>query len=185
LFIDADERVTPSLAHEIQTAIREQPNVVGWWIPRHNYIFGKVVLHTGWYPDYQLRLIRPDRGRWDPVREVHELALLDGPTGHLQSVLIHHNYDSLRQFLAKQNKYTLYDAEILFREGQRPKAWSPVSMPVRHFKWRFVDLAGYRDGWLGFCLSLLMSYYEGRKYLLLARLWHTDREHRSDPEDRL
>jgi glycosyltransferase involved in cell wall biosynthesis len=183
LFVDADERVPPALAQEIRTVIREQPDVVGWWIPRHNYIFGKVILHTGWYPDYQLRLVRPNRGRWDPGREVHELAVLDGPAGHLQNVLIHYNYDSLQQFHAKQTKYTAYDAEILFKRGQRAKVWSPISMPIRHFKWRYVDLAGYRDGWHGLWLSLLMSYYEGLKYMVLADLWRTRQGHRSSPED--
>ncbi len=56
-------------------------------------------------------------------------------------------------------------------------------MPVRHFKWRFVDLAGYRDGFHGFLLSVLMSYYEGQKYALLNRLWRT-RERRSPDAQR-
>ena len=170
-FVDADERATPQLAQEIRKVIVDQPDVVAWWVPRHNYIFGKLIMHTGWYPDYQFRLLRPERARWDPTREVHELAIVDGPERYLQNVLIHHNYDSLRQFIAKQEKYTDYDAQILLNEGQRPRLWSPISMPLRHFKWRFVDLEGYRDGLHGLCLSLLMSYYEGQKYARLARLW--------------
>lgn len=170
-FVDADERATPELAQEVRQVLAEQPDVVGWWVPRHNYILGKVILHTGWYPDHQLRLLRPDRSRWDPEREVHELPILDGAAGYLHNVLIHYNYDTLRQFIAKQTKYTDIDARILYEAGERPKPWSVVSMPIRHFKWRFVDLKGYRDGWHGLWLSLLMSYYEGVKYMRLARLW--------------
>jgi glycosyltransferase involved in cell wall biosynthesis len=170
LFVDADERVTPELAGEVRAALVEQPEVVGWWIPRHNYIFGRLTLHTGWYPDYQLRLLRMDRSRWDPEREVHELAILSGPDGHLENTLIHYNYDSLRLFIAKQNKYVEIDAGILDRAGERVKPWSPFWMPLRHFKWRFIDLEGYRDGLHGLWLSLLMSVYEGKKYARLARL---------------
>jgi len=170
LFVDADERVTPELAAEVRAAIVRQPEVVGWWIPRHNYIFGQLTLHTGWYPDYQLRLLRMDCSRWDPEREVHELAILDGPDGHLENVMIHYNYDSLRLFIAKQNRYVEIDAGILDRAGERVKPWSPFWMPLRHFKWRFVDLEGYRDGLHGLWLSVLMSYYEGKKYARLARL---------------
>jgi len=170
-FVDADERATPELAQEVRRVIVEQPDVVGWWVPRHNTIFGKVILHTGWYPDHQLRLLRSDGSRWDPKREVHELPILDGAEGYLQNVLIHYNYDSLGQFVAKQRKYTDIDARILYDAGERPKPWSAISMPIRHFKWRFVDLEGYRDGLHGLWLSLLMSYYEGKKYERLARLW--------------
>jgi len=177
LFVDADERVTPQLAQEIREAIIAQPDVVGWWIPRHNYIFGRLTLHAGWYPDYQMRLLRPAHARWDPQREVHELAILDGPDGRLRNVLLHDNYDSLWQFIATQDRYTHIDAEVLFRQGVRPKAWSMLSMPVRHFKWRFLELQGYRDGLHGLLLSALMSYYEGLKYARLARLWRHAVDH--------
>lgn len=170
-FVDADERATPELAQEVRRVLAEQPDIVGWWVPRYNYILGKVILHTGWYPDHQLRLLRLDRSRWDPEREVHELPILDGAAGYLHNVLIHYNYDTLRQFIAKQARYTDIDARILYEAGERPKPWSAISMPLRHFKWRFVDLKGYRDGWHGLWLSLLMSYYEGAKYVRLARLW--------------
>jgi (heptosyl)LPS beta-1,4-glucosyltransferase len=175
LFLDADERATPKLAEEVRRVLVEQPDIVGWWIPRHNYIFGKLTLHTGWYPDYQLRLLRSARARWDPTREVHELAILDGPAGYLQNVMIHYNYESLRQFVRKQETYTDYDAEILLQTGQKPKFWSPFTMPLRHFKWRFFDLQGYQDGMHGLGLSLLMSYYEAQKYVRFARLWRRRR----------
>jgi glycosyltransferase involved in cell wall biosynthesis len=174
-FVDADERATPGLAQEVRQVIVEQPETVGWWVPRHNYIFGNLTLHAGWFPDHQLRLLRPDRSRWDPRREVHELAILDGAEGYLQHALVHYNYDTLRQFVDKQGKYTGIDAQVLFDAGEQPKPWSPISMPIRHFKWRFWDLEGYQDGLHGLWLSLLMSYYEGIKYTRLARLWREAR----------
>ena len=42
----------------------------------HNYIAGQRVRHGGFYPDYQLRLLRRDRARYDPARPVHEVVLL-------------------------------------------------------------------------------------------------------------
>jgi glycosyltransferase involved in cell wall biosynthesis len=170
LFVDADERVTPELADEIRGRLSQEREEVGWWIPRHNYIFGRLTLHAGWYPDYQLRLLRMDRSRWDLTREVHELAILDGPAGQMEHVLIHYNYDSLRQFVVKQERYVEFDARILLNSGERVKLWSPFSMPLRHLKWRFIDLEGYRDGLHGLWLSVLMSYYEGKKYARLAQL---------------
>jgi hypothetical protein len=170
LFVDADERVTSELAVEIRQVIARD-DVDGWWIPRHNYIFGAIVTHAGWYPDYQMRLLRRAKARYDPSREVHELVMLDGQEGHLENVLIHYNYNTLRHFIVKQEKYTDYDARILFDEGVRPKLHNYFLQPLRQFRWRYLELAGYRAGWRGLLLSLLMAYYNLSMYLRLRELW--------------
>src|SRR5258706_8707715 len=99
LFVDADERVTPALRDEIQTVV-ERPEP-GWWIPRDNYIFGRLTRHAGWYPDYQLRLLRPALAHYDSQRPVHELIILDSPLkpGHLTAPLIHLNYETAAEFV--------------------------------------------------------------------------------------
>jgi (heptosyl)LPS beta-1,4-glucosyltransferase len=170
LFVDGDERATPELAVEIRQAITRD-DVDGWWIPRHNYIFGAIVPHAGWYPDYQMRLLRRAKARYDPTREVHELVMLDGQEGYLENVLIHYNYDTLRQFIAKQEKYTDYDAKILFDQGVRPRPQNYILQPLRQFKWRYFELTGYEAGWRGLLLSLLMAYYNFSMYLRLRKLW--------------
>ncbi len=74
-------------------------------MPRHNYIAGQRVRFGGFYPDYQLRLLRRGRARYDPARPVHEVVMLDGAAGHLRNVLVHYNYDDWPQFHAKQRRY--------------------------------------------------------------------------------
>jgi len=170
LFVDADERVTPELAAEIQALVAEDPQEVLWWIPRHNYIFGRLTKSAGWYPDYQPRLLRPRYVRWE--RPVHEVAIADGPEGYLEHPLIHYNYDDVADFKARQERYNEYDARILFQEGLRPRFYTPYTQFLRHFWWRFVTLRGLKEGFHGFRLSILMAYYELEKYRHLARLWH-------------
>jgi hypothetical protein len=173
LFVDADERIPPELAAEIQQTL-QNPMHAGYWIPRHNYIFGKLTRHTGWYPDYQMRLLRRDAAHYDPNRKVHELVMLsEGEAGYLKTPLIHYNYESVTQFHETQRRYVAYDAQILFDEGIRPKVYTPYLQPFRHFKWRFVDLKGYRDGLHGLRLSVLMAWYEFRKYRLLKQMRKT------------
>ena len=167
-FVDADERATPELAAEVRRVVAERPEV-GWWVPRHNYIFGRLTLGCGWYPDYQMRLVRRGCAYWE--RPVHEVAVVDGPEGYLQHPLIHYNYDDLADFVARQEKYTDYDAGILYRQGARPRVYTPYMQAGRQFWWRFVTLRGYRDGLHGLRLSLLMAYYEAMKYRRAARLW--------------
>ena len=167
--MDADERVSPGLAAEIQEAIG-QPEIAGWQIPRHNYLFGVLTQGAGWYPDYQTRLLRVGSARYDPSRYAHETVLLDGALGTLKEPFIHYNYKDLAQFRAKQNKYVRYDAQMLYEQGIKPKPYTYLTQPLRHFWWRFVTLKGYRDGWHGLRLSALMAWYEARKYWVLRRL---------------
>lgn len=171
LFVDADERGTPALAEEVRRVIAGRPES-GWYVPRHNYIFGRLTLGAGWFPDYQFRLLRHGRARY--LRPVHEIGSVDGVTGHLQSPLIHHNYRDPAHFHGKQRFYVEHDAGILVDQGVRPKAHNYVLQPLRQFWWRFVTLKGYRDGLHGLRLSLYMAYYEWRKYRRLAELWRGD-----------
>lgn len=169
LFVDADERVTPALAAEITEELRA-PKADGYWIPRHNYIFGRLTLGAGWFPDYQMRLLRRARARYDPARPVHELVILDGVEGRLKNVLIHYNYETVAQFRQKQARYVDYDAGILLEKGVRPRPYTYLTQPLRHFWWRFVTLRGYADGLHGLRLSALMAWYEFRKYARLGAL---------------
>jgi hypothetical protein len=157
-FVDADERGTPGLQTEVRRVIRDETKV-GWWVPRRNYIWGRWIRHAGWYPDYQLRLLRRGHARYDPQREVHELVILDGLEGHLQNPLIHYNYTSVGQFLRKQDYYATYEAQILMQRGIHPRPHSLVLQPLREFWRRYITLEGYKDGGHGLLLSLLMGYY--------------------------
>ncbi len=159
-FVDADERIPPELAAEVRRVIVERPEV-GWWVPRHNYIAGRRVRHGGFYPDYQLRLLRRGHARYDPARPVHEVVLLDGPAGHLENVMIHYNYDTWAQFHAKQRRYARLEGQALRQRGIKPWPHKFIRYPWREFWRRYVTLEGYRDGWLGLKLAVLLGYYYG------------------------
>lgn len=165
LFVDADERIPEALRDEIRSVLARPE--AGWWIPRHNYLFGRLTKHTGWYPDYQLRLLRREKARYDPTRPVHELVLLDGVAGHLTQPMVHLNYETVGEFVKKQTYYAAYDADRLALEGVRAKPHHLLSQPLRHFWWRFVTLQGWRDGFHGLRLSVLMARFEFEKYRLL------------------
>jgi len=172
-FVDADERGTDELGAEVRQVIGERREA-GWYVPRQNYIFGRLTTGAGWYPDYQFRLLRLGRARYE--RPVHEIAVVDGRNGYLKNPLIHFNYDDSAHFHDKQRKYVEYDAAILKQQGIRPKAYTPYSQALRHFWWRFSMLKGARDGVHGLRLSLYLAYYEWLKYRRLADLWRAGKE---------
>ncbi|PJF20921.1 MAG: hypothetical protein CUN56_13720, partial [Phototrophicales bacterium] len=103
LFVDADERIPPELAAEIRRVI-DQPQYDAWRIPRHNYIFGKLTRATGWYPDYQTRLLRIGAAYYDPERKVHEVVVLargERALGTLTEHITHYNYKDAAHFAVK------------------------------------------------------------------------------------
>ncbi len=69
-----------------------------------------------------------------------------------------------------QRRYTAYDARILYDQGYRPRPHQYLTLPLRHFWWRFVTLRGWRDGLHGLRLSALMAWYELRKLQQVAAL---------------
>jgi hypothetical protein len=168
-FVDADERATPELAAEIRQVIAERSEV-GWAVPRHNFIVGLQARYGGFYPDYQMRLLRVGRARYDPGRPVHEVVLLDGAEGRLANHLLHYNYDTWQQFHEKQRRYAAFEARILAERGIRPRPHNFILQPWREFRRRYVTLQGYRDGIHGLKLCLLLAYYYGfYPYWVLAR----------------
>jgi glycosyltransferase involved in cell wall biosynthesis len=169
LFVDADERVSPALRQEVVARVSTPGECVGFWVPRHNVLMGRVVRHAGWWPDYQLRLLQQGHGRYDPRRVVHEVPLLDGPVGYLSEPLVHFNYRSLAEFFAKQERYTRLEARRwLATYRRRPRRRSLVGQPVREFWRRYVTLEGYREGGPGLVLCLSLAWYAG-KAVWLAR----------------
>lgn len=158
-FIDADERCSPGVHHEVARRLEETPAIAGYWVPRRNIIFGREVHHAGWYPDYQMRLFRRSAGHYDPSRPVHELLLLNGPSDRLHTPLLHYNYRSVREFIVKQWNYAKLDAHQL-AQGGSPRLRALAGRPFREFWRRYWQLAGWRDGSLGFALSLFMAWYQ-------------------------
>ncbi|HEX9989666.1 MAG TPA: glycosyltransferase family 2 protein [Chloroflexia bacterium] len=169
-FIDADERCTPRLAQEIRQAIRNS-EYAAYRVPRRNILFGHEVRHTGWSPDYQIRLLERQRCRYDESREVHELPQVDGKIGTLSTRLVHYNYATWRQFVSKQRAYAVLEARALYAAGRRARPRSFIGQPFREFKCRFIEYKGFKDGLLGFILSAAMGLYaaETQRQLLLLQ----------------
>jgi (heptosyl)LPS beta-1,4-glucosyltransferase len=195
LFLDADERVTPELCHEIRSVLSQDKETgrqgdkeiasetnslspllpvslspVGYWIPRYNQFFGKTLRGGGWYPDHQLRLLRRTRARYDEARLVHEFADLEGAAGYLTHHLLHLNIERLDELWRKQTSYALQEAQTLHLAGRRARWRNFASSPLREFRRRYLALGGYRDGALGLLLCATLAYFEWLKLVHLKGL---------------
>jgi glycosyltransferase involved in cell wall biosynthesis len=156
LFVDADERVSAGLAAEVRAATAAD-DAVAYWIPRRNYIWGGWVRGGGWWPDAQLRLFRRGRATFPVDQAVHEVPRIDGRVGTLTCALVHYNYESVGQFLAKQRRYARLDADRRLAAGEAPRPKRLLSAPLREAHRRLVAERGYVDGWRGLLLALLTA----------------------------
>jgi glycosyltransferase involved in cell wall biosynthesis len=170
LFLDADERVTPALHAEIRALLEDAPLAVGYAIPRWNRFFGTIVRGGGWYPDHQVRLLLRSAARYDEQRLVHELVQLDGPQGTLREHLLHENIERLDEFGQKQSRYAYAEALTLYRAGTLVRWRNLVGAPAREFRWRYVQLGGWRDGALGLFLCAALAWFALIRVLMLRSL---------------
>ncbi len=191
LSLDADERVTPQLREEIGNLSRltldsaaagkfeiGNSNVVGYWIPRKNIIFGKWMQHTGWYPDYQLRLFKKEIGKF-PEEHVHEMVHVEGETEHLHEPLLHYNFETIDQFLRKHlTIYSTNEAEQIIKNGYSFHYLDAIRFPLKEFLSRFFAREGYKDGLHGLIISMLMGFYH---FVIFIKIWEKQgfKEHES------
>ena len=168
LSLDSDEEIPPPLADEIRAVVRDGSTIDGYWLPRKNIIFGKWIRHGLWWPDKQLRLFRRGRGSF-PCRHVHEYLHVEGATGDLTQPFIHHNYDSIAQFIRKmESVYTESEVNKLTAMKYTVYWFDALRFPISDFVKIYFAQEGYKDGLHGLVLSLLQSFYS---FIVFAKMW--------------
>jgi glycosyltransferase involved in cell wall biosynthesis len=170
LSLDADERVSSELRSEIQSAIANPGDAVAFRVPRSSSYCGRIMRHSGWWPDYVTRLFKRGCARFsdDPV---HERLIVEGTTATLRQPLLHEAFRDLEQVLQKLNGYSSAGAVMLLQRGRK----ATLASAVGHGLWTFIRTyflhAGFLDGREGFMLAVSNAegtYYRYLKAMLLA-----------------
>lgn len=169
--VDSDEWVTPGLRAEIERTLASADVKAGYAVPRCSSFCGRIMRHSGWWPDYVLRLFRRDAGRFTNDH-THERLLVEGRVGRLREPLMHEAIVDLDQMLGKMNSYSTASAHMKLEAGSR----ATLVTAILHGAWTFfrtyVLRLGFLDGREGFMLAVANaegSYYRYVKLMLLAR----------------
>jgi len=168
LNVDADERITPELKDEMQRAVEDGAKA-GWFVARKNYFGARWIKHCGWYPDYNLRLYRKDKGSFNEPG-VHEAVTVDGPTGRLKNPLVHRTYRDITDYFARMQRYSTLAAEELKSKGKRAGVAGILLRPCFTFLKMYVLKLGFLDGATGLTLSMLYACYTFAKYAKLREM---------------
>jgi glycosyltransferase involved in cell wall biosynthesis len=170
LSIDADERVTPELAQAIKAAMAEG-SADGYELPRISSFCGRPMGHSGWFPDYVLRLFRRGKARFDDAL-VHERVICDGTVKRLDKPLIHHPVLKLEDALSRMDRYSTAGAATLIASGRRVSFFTGIAHGAFAFFKTYLLRLGFLDGAEGFLLAIANaegSYYRYMKAWVAQR----------------
>ena len=170
LSIDADERVTPALAAAIRAAIATG-DADAFEFPRLSNFCGRPIRHSGWYPDYVLRLFRRGKAAFDDVI-VHERVICDGVVRRLRPPLLHDAMPRLEDALLRIDRYSTAKAQMIVASGRKVSFLTGISHGLISFLRAYVLRAGFLDGAEGFLLAVVTaetSYYPYMKAWLAMR----------------
>ena len=170
LSLDADERVSEKLAGEIKRAMAEGV-ADGYEMPRLSTFCGRPMRHSGWYPDYVLRLFRRERARFSDDL-VHERVICDGVVRRLAQPLTHHPVERLEDSLSRMDRYSTARADMIVSSGRRVSFFTGILRGWWTFIQTYFIRLGFLDGREGFLLAVANAegtYYRYMKAWLKER----------------
>ena len=156
--LDSDEVITDELKNEIIDTLKE-PKFMAYNVARLNFFFGKAIKNMGLYPDYTVRLFNKNFAKFDG-RAVHEKVVLnDGSQrlGALKNHFLHYAYESIEQFIAKQNRYSSMGAKRNLLKALTSPAWTFFKL--------YVLKGGFKEGFAGYIIARLYAQYTFWKYI--------------------
>jgi glycosyltransferase involved in cell wall biosynthesis len=169
LSLDADERVTPELRAQINN-LMERADKDGYLLPRLSQFCGQFIRHSGWYPDYVLRLFKRVRGHFSD-HLVHENVILQGSVGKLTSPLLHYSYLTAADVDRKVEQYASAAAQQMHNKGKVAYGFdAPVRAAWALFRTYCLRL-GFLDGVAGFriaCMNARTTYLKYEKLKVLS-----------------
>ena len=190
--IDADERLTPEAAAELQTiASNFDPPCVAYRIRRRDFFQGRHLRHVQTSPWY-IRFFRPEFVHYE--RLVNPITVVDGAVGDLQHPLDHYPFSKgLSHWIARHNSYSSFEAQQILQNRASQEPFSlPAAFLERDFNRRrfhqkelfyrlpgrplikflllYVLKRGFFDGRPGFTYALLQSIYEAMIVLKVQEL---------------
>ena len=172
--MDADERVSPELAQSILSNVQNSSGFDGFAVCRLSYFLGKPIRHSGWYPEYVLRLFKNGSGRFND-NLVHESIELDGKQEKLSGLLYHYSYRDLESYFEKLNIYSTLNAQQMYNVGRRFHLSDLLLHPPATFINMYLLKAGFLDGYYGFLLAGLSAFHVYMKYAKLRELCEQER----------
>lgn len=166
--LDADERVTDILKSSILDMVKKNDQNCCYKINRLSKAFGKFIKHSGWSPDWIVRLYPREKMQFNDAL-VHEKLIVPKEMSceKIKGRLLHFTFDNLSQY---RRKTSLYISSWV--EQRKGKKRSSLFKAISHATFRFIKMyiiqKGFLDGRHGLLLAILSANVVFTRY---ADLW--------------
>ncbi|MCB0520807.1 MAG: glycosyltransferase family 2 protein [Lewinellaceae bacterium] len=171
LSIDSDEVLSDELIATLRNLSPEEGKVYS--LDRLTNYCGNWIRHSGWYPDWKVRLFNSKQVHWQGDF-VHETLAIpsDFQELRLKGKLFHYSYKDSDDHLRRIEKYARLSAQEKFQKGEKPSWLKMYLSPLaRFFKTYFLKM-GFLDGRAGWIISTRNAYMIRLRYRMLNELWH-------------
>ncbi len=167
MYIDPDERVTPTLAKEILVHI-ETGDHQAFILKRSNICYGHKFEHGGWENDEVTRVFqKKSLKEWQG--KVHESPVYEGKTFTLATPLIHLTHRNTQDNLRKSAEWTKIEAELLAKADiSTVNFFTLLRKGSMEFLRRAVFKKGYKDGLPGLIEALVQAM---NKIMIYIQVW--------------
>jgi len=167
LSLDADEELDARAQEAVRSWKATAPSAAGYRWPRCAWYMGRWIRHSGWYPDWKLRLYDRRRGQWrgDYVHEsvsLNETSDVSIPI--LEGEILHYSAETPGEQNERIERYTDLGVREMIGRGRRANSFDlPFLPPITFFQTYFLKL-GFLDGRAGFHIARAAAHYVRRKY---------------------
>jgi len=152
LFIDADERVTEKLRHEIQETLKN-PKYSGYKLKFPHFYMNRFLYHK---VDKVVRLVKNKDLKF--TGDVHEKLHVPGRIGKLNNFMIHYTYKGLFSHLQKKDSYAWFQAKESHSKGKKVTVFHLFFKPFYRFFHAYIIKRGFMDGIPGLAMASINAY---------------------------
>ncbi len=169
LSLDADEELNEDARLAVAEWKKSVPSAAAYRFARRARYRGRWILHSGWYPDWKVRLFDRRQARWQGDY-VHESVETDQLVETLEGEILHYTCNTFADHEKRIEFYTDLAAREMWAGGRSPGGLRRALLPPWTFVHSYLLRLGVLDGVAGFQIAWMAARYVRRKNAKLEKL---------------
>lgn len=174
LNLDADEILATDARDFVLSGEFMKQDFDAYAFSLYNYMEGKLIDFSGWYPDKTTRLFNKKTASpsEDKVHQRVNGIKKTSVNVHIQ----HYAWENFGQLISKKNQYSSWHAQQLFDEGVRVGAYKPILNATVSLVRCYFFKKGIFNGLDGFSFAIIQAFFTYMKYAKLIKIQKNNKQ---------